>query len=66
MADVGFSVFGKYSSVYTFRPPESMAIRRPLTIHRPHNGQVKGVRLLILALRLKRTYGWSEQTFQVA
>ncbi|KAH7234142.1 hypothetical protein B0J15DRAFT_571794 [Fusarium solani] len=66
MADVGFSVVGKYSSVYTFRPPESMAIRRPLTIHRPHNGQVEGVRLLILALRLKRAYGWSEETFQVA
>lgn len=66
MADPGFSVYSKYSSVYTFRPPESMAIRKPVTLHRPHNGQIEGVRLLILALRLKRTYGWSEQTFQFA
>ncbi|WAO84637.1 Ipa protein [Fusarium falciforme] len=66
MADLGFSVHSKYSSVYTFRSLESMAIRKPVTLHRPHNGQVEGVRLLTLALRLKRTYGWSEQTFQVA
>ncbi|KAM0425643.1 hypothetical protein ACHAPT_009175 [Fusarium lateritium] len=65
MAELGFSVFPKYGSVYTFQPPESLETRKPVTLHRPHNGQVEGYRLLILARRLKRTYGWGEKTFQV-
>ncbi|EEU48986.1 uncharacterized protein NECHADRAFT_75698 [Fusarium vanettenii 77-13-4] len=66
MADLDFSAHSKYSSVYSFWPPEFIAICRSVTIHRPHNGQVEGVRLSILSLRLKRTYEWSEQTFKFA
>ncbi|KAK1837630.1 ipa protein [Colletotrichum chrysophilum] len=65
MAELGFSVYPRYGSVYTFRPPMQFKVERPLTIHRPHQSQIEGYRLLILARRLNRTYGWSEKTFKL-
>ncbi|KAK6226832.1 hypothetical protein QIS74_00387 [Colletotrichum tabaci] len=66
MAELGFSVLPKYGSVFTFVPPETMAVKRPFTIHRPHKSQIEGYRTLIYARRLKRAYGWNEKTFKVA
>ncbi|CCF42619.1 hypothetical protein CH063_02879 [Colletotrichum higginsianum] len=66
MAELGFSVLPKYGSVFTFVPPETMAAKRPFTIHRPHKSQIEGYRTLIYARRLKRAYGWNEKTFKVA
>lgn len=65
MADLGFSVTPKGGSVYTFNPPESMN-SRPITLHRPHASGVEGYKLLILARRLQRVYGWTEGFFVVA
>ncbi|KAJ5014905.1 hypothetical protein K4K57_000838 [Colletotrichum sp. SAR 10_99] len=65
MAELGFSVYPRYGSVYTFRPPMQFKVERPLTIHRPHQSQIEGYRLLILARRLNRTYGWGEKTFKL-
>ncbi|KAJ0166992.1 hypothetical protein CTA2_4876 [Colletotrichum tanaceti] len=66
MAELGFSVLPKYGSVFTFVPPETMAVKRPFTIHRPHKSHIEGYRTLIYARRLKRAYGWNEKTFKVA
>ena len=66
MGDLGFSVTPNFGSVYTFQPPQTMALKRPFAFHRPHKANIEGYHLLILARRLKRAYGWSEQTFQVA
>lgn len=65
MAKLGFSVLPNYGSVYKFYPPNDMAVKRPLTIHRPHQSMIEGSRALILARQLKRVYGWDEGTFQV-
>ncbi|CAI0644495.1 unnamed protein product [Colletotrichum noveboracense] len=65
VAELGFSVYPRHGSVYTFRPPMQFKVKRPLTIHRPHQSQIEGYRLLILAWRLNRTYGWSEKTFKL-
>ncbi|KAG5938435.1 hypothetical protein E4U53_008014 [Claviceps sorghi] len=66
MANVGFSVVPKFGSVITFVPPSTMHVQKPITIHRPHTAQVEGYRLLIIAKRLGRIYGWKEETFQEA
>ena len=66
MADVGFSVVPKFGAVYTFLPPESMAVRRPITLHRPHGPRIEGYRILFFARRLERRYGWGKGTFEVA
>ncbi|KAF9764609.1 hypothetical protein IL306_002778 [Fusarium sp. DS 682] len=65
MSELGFSVLPRFGSVYTFRPPEDMAIKRPVSIHRPHQSQIEGYLLLIFARRLNRAYGWSEDTFEI-
>ncbi|KAJ8130369.1 hypothetical protein O1611_g3263 [Lasiodiplodia mahajangana] len=65
LAEVGFSVIPKFGSVFTFIPPESMAIQKPLTLHRPHQSRIEGYLLLVFARRLNRLYGWGEETFQV-
>lgn len=65
MSKLGFSVLPKYGSVYTFDPPDNMAVKRPFTTHRPHASRIEGYRTLILARRLRSMYGWDEQTFQV-
>jgi hypothetical protein len=64
MAELGFSVLPRFGSVYTFRPSESIAAQRPVSIHRPHQSQIKGYLILILARRLNRAYGWSETSFE--
>ena len=63
MADLGFSVTPKYGSVYTFSPPESMSIKKPITVHRPHKSRIEGYHIPIFARRLERTYGWGNETF---
>jgi hypothetical protein len=66
MADLGFSVVPKLGSVYTFLPPASMGVKRSITVHRPHKSRIEGYLLLIFSRRLKRVYGWGEETFVVA
>lgn len=66
LADLGFSVLPKFGSVYTFLPPESMEVKKSLTIHRPHKANIEGWLLPIIARRLKRVYGWDEHTFEIA
>ncbi|KAI1042273.1 hypothetical protein LB505_002998 [Fusarium chuoi] len=63
MSELGFSVLPRFGSVYTFRPSEDMHIKRPVSIHRPHQSQIEGYLILILARRLNRAYGWSEDSF---
>ncbi|KAI1748624.1 hypothetical protein F4782DRAFT_542671 [Xylaria castorea] len=64
LAELKFSVIPKFGSAYTFFPPESMAIQKPVTLHRPHKSRIEGCVLLIFARRLNRLYGWKECTFQ--
>ncbi|KAI8948680.1 hypothetical protein F4801DRAFT_442959 [Xylaria longipes] len=64
LAELKFSVIPKFGSVYTFFPPETMAIQKPLTLHRPHKSRIEGYLLLVFARRLNRLYGWGEGTFQ--
>lgn len=66
MAEIGFSALPKYGSLYTFFPPNNMEVKRPVTLHRPHKSQIEGYKALSFARRLKRLYGWNEQTFQIA
>ncbi|TVY18075.1 hypothetical protein LARI1_G003499 [Lachnellula arida] len=66
MADLKFSVIPKFGSVFMFCPPPDLAIQKSLTLHRPHKSQIEGHLLLIFASRLKRVYGWGEQSFEVA
>ncbi|KAI0859035.1 hypothetical protein F4860DRAFT_281054 [Xylaria cubensis] len=66
MAELKFSVVPKFGSVYTFSPPETMTIQKPLTLHRPHKSHIEGYVLLVFARRLNRLYGWGESTFQAA
>ncbi|KAK4140035.1 uncharacterized protein C8A04DRAFT_40239 [Dichotomopilus funicola] len=74
MADLGFSVTPRFGSVYTFTPPAlskqasklGSDVKRPLTLHRPHQSRIEGYSLLIFSRRLKRVYGWGEGTFVVA
>ncbi|KAF4500077.1 Ipa [Fusarium agapanthi] len=63
MSELGFSVLPRFGSVYTFRPSEDMDIKRPVSIHRPHQSQIEGYMILILARRLSRAYGWSGGSF---
>ncbi|KAG5791984.1 hypothetical protein H9Q69_008968 [Fusarium xylarioides] len=63
MSELGFSVLPRFGSVYTSRPSEDMDIKRPVSIHRPHQSQIEGYLILILARRLNRAYGWSEDSF---
>ncbi|KXX74300.1 hypothetical protein MMYC01_208563 [Madurella mycetomatis] len=66
MADLGFSVMPKYGSVYTFLPPESMAVNKAFTVHRPHQSKIEEYLIPVFARRLKRVYGWSQKTFEIA
>ena len=69
MAELGFSVVPRFGSVYTFFPSGDMVAKRPITVHRPHGGQhgawIEGHKLLIIARRLARVYGWGLETFRV-
>ncbi|KAI0453338.1 hypothetical protein F5B21DRAFT_525895 [Xylaria acuta] len=66
LGELGFSVIPKSGSTYTFVPPETMAIQKPLTLHCPHKSRIEGYLLLVFARRLNRLYGWGEDTFQIA
>ncbi|KAI0123759.1 hypothetical protein BJ170DRAFT_703838 [Xylariales sp. AK1849] len=64
MGDLGFSIFPKYGSVYTFHPQRT-SNQRPLTLHRPHSSRIEGYKLLFYPRRLNRVYGWRAITFQL-
>jgi hypothetical protein len=66
MTDLGFSIDPKVGSIYTFVPPKKMAIRRDITLHRPHQASIEGRLLLIYSRRLKQVYGWDNSTFVAA
>lgn len=66
MAELGFSVIPKVGSVYTFRPPSDMGTERGLTLHRPHHSRIEGYLTLIFARRLRRAYGWNENSFELS
>ncbi|KAL2755419.1 hypothetical protein ACRALDRAFT_2041791 [Sodiomyces alcalophilus JCM 7366] len=64
MADMGFSVLPRYGSVYTFAPPAPLVSCGPITLHRPHKSEIEGYRLLYIARRLTRKYGWTGRMFE--
>ena len=66
MTDLGFSVQPKNGSIYTFSPPESMAVSKPLTLHRPHRSEIERHHIIVYAIRLRKKYGWNADTFEVA
>jgi hypothetical protein len=66
MTDLGFSIDPKVGSIYTFVPPEKMAVHRAVTLHRPHQASIQGRLLLIYSRRLKQVYGWDSSTFAAA
>ncbi|KAI0836259.1 hypothetical protein F5Y06DRAFT_113039 [Hypoxylon sp. FL0890] len=66
MADLGFSIIPEYGSVYTFAPPANLGLQKSIKLHRPHQARIEGHRLLFLASRLSRNYGWTSKSFQVA
>ncbi|KAK4203148.1 ipa protein [Triangularia verruculosa] len=43
----------------------TMEVKRPLTLHRPHGSEVGRHLILAFAQRLKRVYGWNEDSFVV-
>ncbi|KAF4628592.1 hypothetical protein G7Y89_g9563 [Cudoniella acicularis] len=65
MADLKFSVMPKFGSVFIFFPPKDMGVDSS-TVHRPHMSRIEGHLLLSFASRLKRAYGWGENSFEVA
>ncbi|OAA44734.1 ipa protein [Cordyceps fumosorosea ARSEF 2679] len=66
MSELGFSVIPKFGSVYTFSPPDTMAVKKSFTAHRPHQSKIEGRVIFIFAQRLRRVYGWGESTFEVS
>ncbi|KAK5652149.1 hypothetical protein OQA88_10791 [Cercophora sp. LCS_1] len=66
MGEIGFPVIPKFGSVFTFFPPKTMDVQKPLTLHRPHQPHIEGEKILVFARRLNRAYGWGERTFEVA
>ncbi|KAJ9398556.1 hypothetical protein DTO282F9_4511 [Paecilomyces variotii] len=66
LVKLGFSILPKFGSVYTFLPPDTMAVRKSLTVHRPHKSRIEGYLIPIFARRLKRVYGWNKETFEVS
>lgn len=64
MTDVGFAVMPKLGALTTFAPDaDLMPDAQPFGMHRPHDGIVEGFRLMKMARRLTRRYGWDAQTF---
>ncbi|KAK4234628.1 hypothetical protein C8A03DRAFT_47089 [Achaetomium macrosporum] len=66
MAELGFSVIPKFGSVYAFHPPDSLEAKKSFTVHRPHRSRTEGHLIHVFARRLKRTYGWKQETVEVA
>jgi hypothetical protein len=65
MADLGFSVAPRGGSIFTSNLLALMKTR-PITLHTPHASHIEGYKLLIVALRLQRVYGWTPELFVVA
>lgn len=53
---LGFSVVPKTGSIYTFIPPNKVAIQKNLTLHRPYQSSIEGSRMLFYSRRLNRIY----------
>jgi hypothetical protein len=66
MADLNFSVVPRFGSIFTFLPPNNFSPPKPFTIHRPHQSRIEGYKLIYFGQRLKRVYGWGEDSFEVA
>lgn len=65
MVDLGFSVIPKFGSVYTFSPVgKDVGHEESITFHRLHKPEIEGWKLVVFASRLKRVYGWNEQSFK--
>lgn len=65
MTELKFSVTPQTGSIYLFVPAEDMDIlQRPITLHRPHNANIEGHRLLFYWRRLARTYEWDWGSFE--
>jgi hypothetical protein len=65
MAELGFTITPRGGSIFTFSPPETMDTQMPLSLHRPHASRFERWKLLPLAKRLNRTYGWGQSTVEV-
>jgi hypothetical protein len=65
MTGLGFTLETRYGSVMRFAPPTTMAMQRPLTIHRPHGSKMEGRKKDHIAARLRDVYGWHRNTFEV-
>ncbi|KAL2826693.1 hypothetical protein BDW59DRAFT_179403 [Aspergillus cavernicola] len=66
MADLKFSVVPRFGSVFTFLPHANFSPSKAFTIHRPHQSRSEGYKLIYFANRLKRIYGWGEESFVIA
>ena len=67
MTDVGFSVKPLTGSIYAFTPPEKLQVdQHPISLHRPHGSEIEGYKMLFFASRLKRVFGWTQESFEVA
>ncbi|KAF7952559.1 uncharacterized protein EAE97_002056 [Botrytis byssoidea] len=65
MVDLGFSVIPKFGWVYTFSPAKKdVGHEKSITFHRPHKSEIEGWKLVMFTNRLKRVYGWNEQSFK--
>ncbi|KAL4993229.1 hypothetical protein BDV10DRAFT_190190 [Aspergillus recurvatus] len=66
MQHLEFSIIPRFGSVFTFSPPQYFDSLRPFTIHRPHQSRIEGYKLIYIANRLRRIYGWQLDSFEVA
>ncbi|PYH90739.1 hypothetical protein BO71DRAFT_333764 [Aspergillus ellipticus CBS 707.79] len=66
MVDVGFSIAPTTGSIFSFEPPAYLDIKQSVNIHRPHESAVEGYLIRIWAKRLRDTYGWGRDTFEIA
>ncbi|KAL3480182.1 hypothetical protein BJX99DRAFT_254775 [Aspergillus californicus] len=66
MADLSFSVVPKFGSIFTFLPSKGFSPPKQFTIHRPHQSRIEGYKLIYFGQRLKRVFGWGEESFRVA
>lgn len=68
MTNIGFTVEPVGGSIARFRPPEGLGAGgsgyKPINLHRPHpTDKLEGWALFRLVSRLKRSFGWSADTF---
>ncbi|KAG6007995.1 hypothetical protein E4U21_005229 [Claviceps maximensis] len=64
MASLDFSFEHEFGCVMKFLPPSTSEVKKPMVIHRSHTTRIEKHRLLLIAKRLGRIYGWRGDTFQ--